>query len=243
MVKLLGEIVRGTFLSRKNQFTGNVSVRGEKVGAHIRSNCVMQEILKPQTEVILFKPDTASASRRTQYDLVAAYKHGNLIHIDSVASTDIVIEGLQNNKIKEFQDYVISDIKKEVGYKTSRFDIFFNTAKKIEDKVKQINMVEVKSVTLEEGGKAKYPDYLDDRPLKQLQLMTTAVEENKYNGYFLFLVKMKGVTGFTLNDRINHEFTSALRKAVSEKKINLLAYDCNVLENEVTLGDPVPIEI
>ena len=76
-----GKTVRGTFLSRPNRFIAQVEVDGKVETVHVKNTGRCREILIPGTSVVL--EDSGNPSRKTRYDLIAAYKGDNLINIDS----------------------------------------------------------------------------------------------------------------------------------------------------------------
>ena len=58
--------------------------------------------------------------------------------------------------------------------------------------------------------------------------------------YVFFVIQMKDVRFFTPNRDTHPEFAKALLRA-SEKGVKVLAYDCQVSEDEVHIKDPVPV--
>jgi sugar fermentation stimulation protein A len=86
-----------------------------------------------------------------------------------------------------------------------------------------------------------FPDAPTERGCKHIYEMIKAVEEG-YVGYIFFLIQMKGVKYFTTNGIRDPKFAAALKLA-SEKGVNILAYDAEVLTDEITIGNPVKIQI
>ena len=72
-----------TFLSRPNRFIAMCELDGEAVRCHVKNTGRCKEILVPGARAVLARSD--SPGRKTPYDLIAAYKGGLLINIDSQA--------------------------------------------------------------------------------------------------------------------------------------------------------------
>ena len=85
-----GKTVRGTFLSRPNRFIADVEVDGKVETVHVKNTGRCREILIPGTTVVL--EDSGNPSRKTRYDLIAAYKGDNLINIDSQSPNRAFVE-------------------------------------------------------------------------------------------------------------------------------------------------------
>ena len=78
-----GRTVTGTFVSRPNRFVAKVDIGGSVKTVHVKNTGRCGEILIPGTKVVL--EDCGNQDRKTRFDLIAAYKGGNLINIDSQA--------------------------------------------------------------------------------------------------------------------------------------------------------------
>ena len=74
---------KGIFIRRPNRFIAEVEIDGKPCVCHVKNTGRCRELLVEGVEVILDRPQ--SLSRKTEYDLVAVYKNGMLINIDSQA--------------------------------------------------------------------------------------------------------------------------------------------------------------
>ena len=117
-----------------------------------------------------------------------------------------------------------SKIKREVTYKSSRFDFY------IENEKKKI-FVEAKGVTLENDGVVSFPDAPTERGVKHLNELISATRDG-YLAYVLFVVQMQGAYIFTPNDKTHKEFGDTLRRA-RESGVNVIAIDCLVTPSEI----------
>lgn len=222
------EIVQGIFLKRINRFIAHVLIEQVEHVVHVKNTGRCRELLLPGVVVIL--EPSQKPERKTAFSLIAVYKGETLINMDSQVPNHVVAEGLRKGQILEIP--MAQHIKKEVTYGNSRFDIYFETGEKQ-------NFLEVKGVTLEEDGTAMFPDAPTVRGTKHVYEMIHAVEAG-YGGYIVLLIQMKGVQCFRPNIKMDPEFAQALTLA-DAKGVTILAYDALVREDEIILGNPIPI--
>ena len=125
-------------------------------------------------------------------------------------------------------------LKREVKYENSRFDIYYQKGEKK-------GFIEVKGVTLEEDGIAKFPDAPTERGAKHLKELIKAKEEG-YEAAVLFVIQMKGVREFCPNEERDQNFTAALREAAASG-VKVLAYDCGVQVGKVWIEEKIPVKL
>ena len=218
-------VTTGTFISRPNRFIAYVDVDGTVEKCHVKNTGRCKEILVPGTKVFLY--DSNNPSRKTRYDLIAAYKGDTLINIDSQAPNAafkefIPISGLFGTEPKVYPEYTHGD---------SRFDFY------MEDGDRKC-FVEVKGVTLENEGVCSFPDAPTERGLKHLKGLEQASKEG-YECYVAFIVQMKGMTCFMPNYATHEEFGRVLQE-VHESGVRILVYDCQVTSDTMTVDKPLP---
>lgn len=219
----------GIFVSRPNRFIANVIIDGKEEKVHVRNTGRCRELLLPGAKLIL-EDCSHNKTRKTKYSLIAVWKGQMLVNMDSQIPNQVVFQGIKDKKIEGLKD--INFLKREVVYGKSRFDIYFET-----EKTK--GFIEVKGVTLEEGGLAMFPDAPTERGSKHVLEMIDAVN-NGYRGIILFLIQMKGPKLFRPNWQMDKNFSDAVKLA-SEKGVEILAYDSIVRKNDIRLNKPVDI--
>ena len=131
----------------------------------------------------------------------------------------------------------ITLIKPEYKYGTSRIDFYIEAGGCQPRKI----LLEVKGVTLEENGIAKFPDAPTERGIKHMLELERAGKEG-YETFILFLIQMKGIRHFEPNHRTHPQFGETLRR-VQNAGVNVLAYDCSETPEEITLGMPVEVKL
>ena len=240
-------IVAGTFISRPNRFIAHVETGNRTVVCHVKNTGRCRELLIPGVTVILeFHPDAVLSGRKTEYDLIGVYKNGLLINMDSQAPNKAAWEWLVSLGGGQYTEknhyplgsYVPFDIRREATHGDSRFDLAFSLRNR-DTKAVSPAFMEVKGVTLEKNGLAMFPDAPTERGIKHLKGLIRAHEEG-YEAYVLFVIQMKGILGFTPNDITHPAFGETLRQA-REAGVHVLAYDCLVNPDTMTVDSPVKV--
>ncbi|MBQ8039531.1 MAG: A/G-specific adenine glycosylase, partial [Lachnospiraceae bacterium] len=99
--------------------------------------------------------------------------------------------------------------------------------------------IEVKGVTLENGGEVRFPDAPSQRAVKHVEELVKARQDG-YEAYVLFVIQMEKVKYFLPNDKTDPKFAKALWEA-RRQGVNVLAYDCVVTEDTMEIDKPVPV--
>lgn len=223
------KIVTAEFISRPNRFNAVVKLNREEITVHVPNTGRCRELLIPGCTVFL--REELNPTRKTPYDLVAVYKEDKLISIDSQIPNKVVEEALKNGKVKELSQY--TKILREKTFGKSRFDF------KISNDENEEYFLEVKGVTLEDKGYARFPDAPTERGAKHLLELVEAKKQG-YGAGAMFLIQLKGVNKFSPNDERDQEFGKALRFA-KENGVDIFAYNCIVTEDRIEINEPVEI--
>lgn len=230
-------IQEGIFLARPNRFIAHVDLNGQTVVCHVKNTGRCRELLIPGVTVLLeYHKDALAKGRKTAYSLIGVYKKREgkpplLINMDSQAPNQAAWEWLQRQGLK---NALISDIRREVTYGTSRFDLAFLSDGRP-------SFMEVKGVTLEENGLAMFPDAPTQRGVKHLEELIKASQDG-FLCFLLFVIQMKKMTAFTPNRRIHPEFADALA-AAQKAGVVILAMDCQVRPDSMEIDAPVPVSL
>ncbi|MGI6685933.1 MAG: DNA/RNA nuclease SfsA [Bacillota bacterium] len=215
------------FIKRPNRFIAQVLVDGREETVHVKNTGRCRELLIPNAQVIL--EESQNPKRKTKFSLIAVYKNGLLVNMDSQAPNRVIWDGIVAERIDEIKGLKV--LKREVTFGQSRFDLYFETFNG------QKGFVEVKGVTLEEQGIAMFPDAPTLRGTKHVREMIQAVRVG-YLGFIIFLVQMKGIKSFTPNRLMDPHFSTALKEA-EKQGVKILVYDANVTPHEINLGERI----
>lgn len=220
------KVIKGRFQQRPNRFIAYVELNGRSEKVHVKNTGRCKELLRPGATVYLEK--SGSPGRSTAYDLIAVEKGERLINMDSQAPNRAAEEWLRSGAL--FSETTL--VKPETVYGNSRFDFYVETA---EEKI----FIEVKGVTLEEEGVVRFPDAPSDRAVKHVEELISA-KQSGYRVFVLFVIQMEGVKYFTPNREMHPAFAEALCRAAAAG-VEILAYDCLVTPDSMTLRHPVPV--
>lgn len=219
-----GEILPAVFLSRPNRFIAHVLVEGEEVVCHVKNTGRCRELLRPEARVWLEKG--TNPKRKTAYDLVTVEKGRRLVNMDAQAPNKIFGEWALRLEAG------IRSVRPEVAFGDSRLDFLLETEQ-------GRHYVEVKGVTLEEGGHVFFPDAPTERGVRHLHTLMRAVEQG-HRATVFFVVQMANVLDFSPNDSTDPAFGQALRQAAAAG-VQVLAFTCQVTPEEVTMDRQIPV--
>ena len=226
-------VIRGQFCSRPNRFLAVVRIGGQEEIVHVKNTGRCRELLIPECTVYLSRSD--NPNRKTKYDLIAVEKQREgkpplLINLDSQIPNAAAAEWLDTGSL--FSANAV--FRREVTHGSSRFDF------SIMDGNIQ-SFLEVKGVTLEQDGIALFPDAPTLRGVKHLQELT-ACQQAEIPAYLLLVIQMKEIRAFRPNNAMHPQFGEALRRAAAAG-VTLLARDCIVTPDSITIDAPVPIQL
>lgn len=223
-----GKILPARFLSRPNRFVARVEAEGEELVCHVKNTGRCRELLVPGATVWL--EESPNPSRKTKFDLIAVEKGERLINMDAQAPNKVFGEWAAAGGFREG----LTLLRPETTYGSSRFDFYWESSK-------SRGFVEVKGVTLEEDGVVRFPDAPTLRGVKHLDELVKAREAG-YEAAVCFVIQMEDVRWFAPNDVTHPEFGQALRKAAAAG-VEILAMDCAVTPQSLTIGKSVPIRL
>lgn len=130
---------------------------GEQVETvHVRNTGRLRELLVKDVPVLL--EPAANPDRKTRYSLICVQKNGQWVNVDSTAPNQIIEEMVRAGRL--FSD--ITYVKREKSFGNSRFDLYVEHGGKK-------HYIEVKGVTLEVDGVARFPDAPTERGVKHIR--------------------------------------------------------------------------
>ena len=222
-------IKKALFLERPNRFIAYAKLEEQKVKCHVKNTGRCKELLIPEKTIVYLEDHGENDGRKTRYSLINVEKCGRIINMDSQAPNQIASDWIKSGGFKE----VISYVKREQKYGNSRFDIYYEC----ENGTK--GFMEVKGVTLEQDGIARFPDAPTERGLKHVYELIEA-KKNGYEANVLFVIQMKEVRYFEPNYATHAAFGEALKEAAAAG-VNIMAIDCMVTQDEITAGEYVKV--
>lgn len=222
-----GKMVEGRFVTRPNRFIAHVEIHGKTEICHVKNTGRCRELLPPGAKV--WCQVANDPKRKTKYDLITVQKSHRLINMDSQAPNAAAREWLLSGGLG-----AIENLKSETVHGDSRFDFSFTLDG-------QPCFLEVKGVTLENDGVCAFPDAPTERGVKHLRGLTAAAQEG-FGAYVLFVIQMADVKYLHPNDATDPVFGAALREAALSG-VQVLAVDCRVERDTMTINSPVEVKL
>ena len=222
-----GQMVKGKFLRRPNRFIAYVEIAGREEICHVKNTGRCRELLTPGAEVWCAVSD--NPNRKTKYDLITVRKGDYLINMDSQAPNKAAQEWLEQGGFGKAEL-----VRPEQKFGSSRFDFYLERGGKG-------MYLEVKGVTLEDGGVCRFPDAPTERGAKHLRELIAAKEAG-FDAGVLFVIQMRPVRWLEPNDKTDPAFGKALREAAAAG-VQVLAVDCAVTEDTMEIGDFVEVRL
>ena len=224
-------VKKAVFLSRPNRFIAQVALEGAEETVHVKNTGRCRELLVPGAAVWL--EEGANPARKTRFDLVAVEKARPgrpplLVNMDAQAPNAVFREWAEGGGFVPG----LTLLRPETTWGRSRFDFYWEAGARR-------GFVEVKGVTLEEDGHARFPDAPTQRGVKHLEELIACQEEG-YEAAVCFVIQMAGMGNFAPNDATHPAFGAALRRA-AEAGVRVLAMECAVTPDTLTVTAPVPV--
>ena len=222
----------GTFLSRPHRFVAQVALDGRTETCHVKNTGRCRELLIHGCRVYLTRSD--NPARKTKYDLIAVEKETArgplLINMDAQAPNHVFEAWARADQFRPG----LTLLRPETVYGASRFDFYWETDT-------DRGFVEVKGVTLEEGGVARFPDAPTLRGVKHLEELIAARQAG-YQAALCFIVQFSGAKYVTPNDTTHPQFGQALRRAAAAG-VEVFALGCAVTPDSLTAEEFVPVRL
>ncbi|MDE6281058.1 MAG: DNA/RNA nuclease SfsA [Oscillospiraceae bacterium] len=241
------------FIARPNRFIARVELDGREETVHVKNTGRCKELLLPGCTVYL--EGSANPQRKTKFDLVAVEKLRSdgpplLINMDAQAPNKVFGEWMAAGLGAELGLPRPSLLRPETTWGNSRFDFYWEESPELPENKTYVScetpaprrgFVEVKGCTLEERGLALFPDAPTERGVKHLRELA-ACHEAGYETAVCVVIQMEGMTAFSPNDRTHPEFGAALREA-ARAGVKVLAVECAVTPDSLTMTRPVPVRL
>ena len=234
-------IREASFVSRPNRFIARILVDGREESAHVKNTGRCRELLVPGARLYVQHHD--SPARKTAWSVIGVQKGERLINMDSQAPNQVWEEALNGGLVLPGREEPVASCRREVTPAAlledcpvrSRFDFALAW------RDGAAGFLEVKGVTLEQEGVARFPDAPTQRGRRHLEELARLAQAGYYAGV-AFVIQMAGVDRFEPNDATDPAFGEALRRA-ERAGVQVLAYDCTVTPDSLAVRRPVRVAL
>ena len=230
-MKFKDRLLQGTLIKRYKRFFVDIKYKNKIITAHCPNSGSMMGLLEKGNKVWFSTSD--NPKRKLKYTLEIINAENQLVGINTFLSNKIVLEALQNKKIKDL--LMFDNIKSEAQFsKNTRFDFLISNNKKK-------CFVEVKNVTLMRNyKKAEFPDSITSRGTKHLKELIAAKKKG-YKSCMLYLVQRDLCDSFKIAEDIDPDYKIAFDDALNFG-VKILCYDCKLSPNEIKLNNQIIYE-
>ena len=149
-------IEKAVFLERPNRFIAYALVAGRRETIHVKNTGRCAVLLK--AGAVIYVQESLKPERKTKWDLIAVEKGDRMVNMDSQIPNRVAQEWIEAGNLFGESPFV----RAETTYGNSRFDLY------VEADGRKC-FVEVKGVTLEEDGVARFPDAPSERAVKHVE--------------------------------------------------------------------------
>ncbi|MHB1419465.1 MAG: DNA/RNA nuclease SfsA [Bacillota bacterium] len=235
---LMPPVIEALFLKRENRFLARVYLDQKEELAHVPNSGRLLELLAPGKTIYLTRKSPVenhppgNKKRKTSYTVVLAERGENLVAIDAHLANHLARAAITQGGIPELAGYC--SIRPECRCGDSRFDFLLVNPT-------QQCWLEIKSVTLVDGGVARFPDAPTVRGKKHLYGLTQLCQSG-FRAVVLFMVQGEDALRFSPHDQTDPEFGAALRAAAAAG-VEVLAYNCRATLRDIDLIGKIPVRL
>ena len=227
-MKFKETLLQGTLIKRYKRFFTDIKYQNKIITAHCPNTGSMLGLLDVGNRVWFSRSD--DIKRKLKYTLQIIEVNDKKIGINTQLTNKIVLEALNNKKIKPLIKF--SNIKREVKFSDeTRFDFLLSN-------IKEKCFLEIKNVTLFRNGNiAEFPDSVTTRGKKHLIDLIKAKKKG-YKSYILYLIQRESCDSFKIAGDIDKDYEIAFKKA-KKNGIKILCYNCKLSDEEILLNKQI----
>jgi len=229
-MRLPEPLVPARFLRRLNRFAGEVVVDSRVERVHIANSGRMQELLQEGRPVLLVP--RRGGNRHTAYDLALVRLPSGWASADARLPSRLVEEALEEGRLPPFRGLRVA--RREVAVDSVRLDLYLEGEQ-------GPCFLEVKSVTLVEGGTGLFPDAPTERGRRHLSALVR-LRGQGHRCAMVFVVQRSDAERFAPHDGADPAFGRAFRSALAQG-VEAHAYRCRVDPPCIRLQDPIPVVV
>lgn len=204
--------------------------RRTPVPAHLPDPGRLRELLHPG--VRLWLEPKSDVKRKTPYQVWLVEDDRTFVSLNTQLPNLLVHEALRQQRIPELNQYDHWQQERNIG--GSRLDFLLDNAE-------ERCWVEVKSVTLVEGGRGLFPDAPTARGRRHV-VELTKLRQKGDRAIVIFVVQRGDALSVAPNRRTDLAFAEALRVAV-QNGVEPIAYTCRITPECAVLHQRIPVKL
>lgn len=234
-IPIPGKLQEAVFVERPNRFLVRCRPLGqdEPVDAHLADPGRLRELLIPGVRIWLLPASGAKRKTRWTALLVESPDRRGLISVDTRIPNRLIGHALAQSAIEEFEEWELRRAEATLG--RSRIDFLLGR-----EDGRQLAL-EVKSVTLVEGGVGLFPDAVTARGARHARELAHLAQQDGWSAAILFVIQREDVRRFRAARELDPVFADALDEARA-RGVRIVARRCRIGLDRVTLGGTVPVD-
>ena len=230
----LPPLTQARLVRRLNRFVAEADVpRGERETVYCPNTGRMLGCSEPGSTIYLSRHEEPHRRHRFTWELTRT--EGSLVGVNTARTNAIVGEGLQTQRIINFEEYV-----------RNRPEVKINSRTRLDFRLDRSDggpscFLEVKNCTLVRDKVAAFPDAVSKRGTRHLQELI-ALAESGFGAAVLFLVQRTDAECFRPARDIDPEYAGWLHRAVSAG-VDVLCFDVRIDLERVRMNRELPVQI
>ncbi|MFC6632813.1 DNA/RNA nuclease SfsA [Microbulbifer taiwanensis] len=229
-MKLNPPLQQATLMRRYKRFLADIETpSGETFTIHCPNTGSMKNCWVENTPC--WYSDSGNPKRKYRHTLeVTTTPEGALAGVNTGRANALVEEAITNGIITELQGY--DELRREVRYgdENSRIDLLLSGPQ-------GDCYVEVKNVTLAEGGRGLFPDAVSSRGAKHLRELQK-LAGNGVRAVLFYCVQHTGIETVEAAREIDPEYAQTLDAAVAAG-VEVIAYRASISAEEIVLAEAI----
>lgn len=225
-------LIEAKILKRYKRFLADIDLGGKTIVAHVPNTGSMTSCWDPHWKCAVSVSN--NPNRKMPHTLELTHNGESWIGVNTANANKLVKQWLQENLLPAFAGYQTIIPEKKIA--DSRIDFYLENHPKLPP-----CYIEVKSVTLKLEGLAQFPDAVTERGQKHLKELIE-LKKSGLRAVMLFVIQREDVSIMRPASSIDPEYGRLLALA-HKSGVEILAYQCKIDLEGITLGKSIPVEL
>jgi len=230
---------KATLIKRYKRFLADVILEdGTETTIHVANTGSMTNCANENDTVWYSTSDNPKRKYPFSWELCEK-PNGDMICVNTIRANQLIEEAINNNAIPELAGYKL--LKREVKYgsENSKIDFLLSDDGCFPDKPNAY--IEVKSVTLLEGGQGYFPDATTVRGQKHLRELMEIANTGQ-RAVLLFAILHEGINSVKPAIHVDKKYTELLHLA-EKSGVEILAYKASISSGGIQLNKSANVVI
>lgn len=229
---------QGEFLKRYKRFFADVRLGNEVIVAHVPNTGSLKTCLFENSAAVW--TENSNPARKLKATLQFLQTPTGWVGVNTALTNDLVFEAYQQGWIPDWTPLKGSRREYKIS-KETRIDLVLAPTDAHLMEKKDLVYIEVKNVSLNEEGVAKFPDAVTERGQKHLRELMQLKSEG-FGAEIVFVIQRMDCLSFAPADKIDPEYGRLLRAAV-QVGVRARAFACEIDPTSGVRLNPIELPI